>query len=221
VVGDFTNNFNRLYKYTPSGSVIGWPGVVEGPYCSYGDADYSTLGAGYFGIIYDEKTVRDINLATGSVISSWSPLTNMYGYAYIPGAAYKYVLVEGGTVYRFTVAGSLVSSFGVGWGKSLAACDRFAGRPGEFVIVGADGGARVYTGGGSLVRTFAVSRPPYFRHDTAICGPGYPAECNVTLWAHLKDYMPPWDRDWVYQVSIGNGVAVEPSSVGKVKALFR
>jgi hypothetical protein len=221
VVGDFTNNFNRLYKYTPSGSVVGWPGGVAGPYCSYGDADHSTLGAGYFGIIYAESSVRDIDLATGSVVNSWSPLPGLCGYAYIPGGAYKYLLDEGGTVYRFTVAGSRLSSFAVGWGKSLAACDRFAGRGGEFVIVAADGAVRVYSGGGSPVRTFAVSRPPYFRHDTAICGPGYPTECNLTLWAHLKDYNPPWDRDWVYQVSLGNGVPVEPTSVGRIKALFR
>ncbi|MEE9457532.1 MAG: hypothetical protein V3W11_10330 [bacterium] len=220
VVGDYTKNHNMLNKYTVSGSLVGGTGLA-GPYCSYGDADHSTLGSGYFAAIYGKSSVRDINLATGSLVSSWSPLADMYGYAYIPGGAYKYVLAEGRTVYRFTVTGSLVSSFAVGWGKSLAASDRFAGRSGEFVIVAADGAVKVYSGGGSLVRTFAVSRPPYFRHDTAVCGPGYPAECNTTLWAHLTDRMPPWDRDCVYQVSLGNGVAVAPASVGRIKALFR
>lgn len=223
VVGDYTVNFNRFYRYTPLGSLAGSGGVVAGPYCSYGDADHSTLGAGYFAAIYAENSVRDINLATGSVVSSWSPLADMYGYAYIPGGAYKYVLVKGGTVYRFKVAGSLVSSFTVGWGKSLAASDRFAGRSGEFVVVAADRAANVYSGDGSLIRTFVVPEVPYLclKYDTAVCGVGYPAECNTTLWAHLTDRMPPWDRDFVYQISLGNGVAVAPASVGKIKALFR
>ena len=221
VVGDFTNNFNRLYKYTPSGSLVGTAGVVEGPRCSYGDADHSTLGPGYFAIIYGGNSVRDIDLATGSVVASWAPFADMYGYAYAPGGAYKYVLVGGRTVYRFTTAGSLVNSFGVAGGKSLAASDSFGGRPGEFVLIGGDGTVKVYSGVGSPVRTFVVPKSPYFRYYTAICGPGYPAECNTTLWAHFKDYMPPWDRDYIYQVSLGNGVPVEPASVGKIKALYR
>jgi len=223
VVGDYTVNFNRFYRYTPSGSLVGSGGGVAGPYCSYGDADHSTLGAGYFAAIYGKNSVRDINIATGSVVSSWSPLADMYGYAYVPGGTHKYVLVKGGTVYRFTVAGSLVSSFGVGWGKSLAASARFAGRAGEFVIVAADRAANVYSGDGSLIRTFVVPEAPYLclKHDTAVCGVGYPGECNTTLWAHLTDRLPPWDRDFVYQISLGNGVAVAPTSIGKIKALYR
>ena len=223
-VGDYTNNrITYLFKYTPSGSSVGLARGLPGPYLLYGDADHSALGDGYFAIIYDESSVRDIDLASGSIVSSWSPFADMYGYAYIPGGAYKYVLTEGGTVYRFTVAGSLVSSFAVGWGKSLAASDRFAGRSGEFVIVAGDRAANVYSGAGSLIRTFVVPEAPYLclKHDTAACGVGYPGECNTTFWAHLTDRMPPWDRDFVYQISLGNGVAVAPASVGRIKALYR
>jgi hypothetical protein len=206
-----------INKYTLSGS---WAGVV----CylnrgGYPDADHSALGDGYFSLIASgpKDFVHDRETGGGSIVGSWCPGADIRGFAYIPGARYKYV-TDGWCVWRFTVSGSLVSSFYTNC-VSLAATDVFRGKSGEYVIAAGHKVVTVYSSAGSLKRTFAV--PPYMTNSGAVCGPGYPDDCGTTLWCIYDRYPQPYNEPYVYQISLGNGVAVAPMSVGKVKALFR
>jgi hypothetical protein len=54
----------------------------------------------------------------------------------------------------------------------------------------------------------------------ASCGPGYPSSYGTVFWG---TFTPPGARSnvWVYQIDLGNAVAVAPSSLGKVKAIYR
>ncbi len=222
VVGDYTNNrINYLYRYTPSGSFVENVRVLPGPYSVYGDADHSTLGTGYFAVIYGDNSVRDISMATGSLVSSWSPRADILGYGYIPNGAYKYLLAEGGGVYRYAATGSFVGSFAAAGGRSIAVTDRFLGSGGEYVVVAHDYVLVIYTASGSRVRSFPVKPAPRALLSGAMCGPGYPGECGVTLWCHYWEGGGVWTNHFVYQLSLGNGISVEPASVGKVKALYR
>ena len=222
VVGDYTNNkIIRLYKYTPSGSFLSVEGVLPGPYPSYGDADHSVRGPRYCGVVYEKETVRDVNLDTGSIASSWSPRGDILGYGYFPNGTRKYVLTEGGKVYRYTAGGSLIGSFAAAGGKSLAVTDRFLVSAGQYVVVAHDYVLVVYTGAGSRVRSFSVRPAPRALLSGAVCGPGYPGECGPTLWCHYWEGGGVWTNHFVYQISLGNGIAVEPTSVGRIKALFR
>ncbi len=222
VVGDYTNNkIIRLFMYTPSGSFVREEGIIPGPYPIYGDADHSVLGVGYFAIVYGESAVRDIDLATGSLVSSWSPRADILGYGYIPNGAYKYVQAKGGGVYRYAAGGSLVGSFAAPGGRSIAVTDKFSGSSGEYVVVAYDYALVIFTKAGSRVRSFPVKPAPRALLSGAVCGPGYPRECGTTLWCHYWEGGGVWTNHFVYQLSLGNGVAVAPASVGKVKALFR
>ena len=215
VVRDETKPWTAIYKYTPSGSfVAGGPGLD--PYGSYGDTDHSTLGSGCFSVVFDGNTVQDIDLLSGSVVNSWAPFSGIKGYAYIPGGRYKYVS-DGNCVYRYTAGGSLASSFFVPAGvSSVSATGAFCGQKGEYIVVTKDADATVFNTSGKQVTKF---RLPKFsiKNFSSVCGVGYPAECGTTFWCLEAIYY----GVYVCQISIGNGVAVEPASVGKIKALFR
>jgi hypothetical protein len=206
----------RYQTYTPTGSLVR-TGITD---FYLADADHSVLGDGYFAACNArESDVRDFVASSGSFVGSWPTPSVPHGYAYIPNTGYKYY-ADRSYVYRFTTAGSLVNSFSprVEPGP-LAATSFFAGREGEYIILGGGVGAtdpHVYTGDGSLIATF--KRPGYLNQG-CVCGPGYPPENGITYWCNQVSGR--YSYTYVFQISLGNGVPVEPTSVGKVKALFR
>jgi hypothetical protein len=122
-------------------------------------------------------------------------------------------------VYRYPTAGSLVGSFPIPgpYIGGIAATTKYKGRSGEYIVAAVwaydTDAVLVYNAGGSVVGTFDAPGTTY----GCVCGPGYPSSAGTTYWCNL--YTGP--TRWAYQLSLGNGVAVEPVSVGKVKALFR
>lgn len=212
-----------LKAYTPDGEFAFSSKVAA----HHSEADHSVLGNGYMAAIhwYGVSRIFDYSVYSGSIVGSWAPMEKMAAYAYIPGGRYKYVLsgeyAQDYYIYRFTTEGSLVSSFSTGLGiGGLAATDKFAGRDGEYLIVAKRWRRYVYTTSGSLIASFN-----HYQSDTTnygcVCGPGYPADYGTTLW-YIQSVRYPYPYDaYVFQAYLGNGVAVEPTSVGRIKALFR
>ncbi|MEE8640156.1 MAG: hypothetical protein V3T41_07080, partial [bacterium] len=177
---DETKPWTAIYKYTPAGSFVA-SGPALDPYGSYGDTDHSTLGSGYFSVVFSGNAVQDIDLSSGSVLNSWAPFSGIKGYAYIPGGRYKYIS-DGDYVYRYTTGGSLASSFFVPAGvSSVSATGVFGGQKGEYIIVTKDANTTVFNTSGKQVATFRLPRFS-FRNYSSVCGAGYPSECRTTFW---------------------------------------
>ncbi len=218
VTYDYGENF-YLIKYTPDGTKAGTIGLGYLPFgpvlLPYG-AGHSVSGAGYVSFSFDDGYLLTYSTSTGSLVESIQREPYFDQYAFIPGGRCIYVYLRR-VVYRMTRAWSLVNSFPVE-GRLGAATEDFNGGHGQYII--AEGGssgkaaAYIYTGAGSLVSTFPVM---YTGDDTA-CGPGYPASYGTTDWRFVKEAS---DHGWCYQIDLGGATAVAPSSLGKVKALFR
>jgi hypothetical protein len=204
---------NTLRTYTVSGSLTGT--VPLAGLTSAGDADHSPSGPGYFAVIERSSVIYEYLVSSGSFVRSITGGPNTVGGGYFPGSSYVYIHVRP-YVYRFTTAGSLVGSFLVSYSAGpIAATDRFNARAGDYVIVGAQtaGNTMVYTGAGSVVTTFTVPGGTY----GCVCGPGYPPSYGTTYWCNLAV----GSSRYAYQIELGNGTAVAPASVGKIKALYR
>jgi len=70
----------------------------------------------------------------------------------------------------------------------------------------------VYTAAGSAVTTFSIPGTTY----GCVCGPGYPASFGTTFWCNSD-----FGGRRAYQLDLGNGTAVAPVSLGRIRALFR
>jgi hypothetical protein len=177
------------------------------------------LGEGYFSLTASgtPDVIHDRETGGGSIVGSWCPGVDVKGFAYIPGGSYKYV-TDGRYVWRCTTSGRLVSSFSANC-VSLAAADVLCGRRGEYVVAAGHKVITIFNSNGSSLRTFAV--PRYMTNSGAVCGPGYPEDCGTTCWCIYDGYPQPYNQPYVYQISLGNGVAVAPTSMGKIKTLFR
>ena len=207
---------NTLRAYNVNGSLVN--SVSLAGLTDAGDADHSVLGGGYLAVLDGASMLRDYVISTGSLAGSVA-VPDKIGYGYIPGGAYMYV-AAGSYVRRYTTAGSLVSSFRIigSFIGGLAATRTFEGRSGEYVVVAvwaydSDVGM-VYTATGSTVATFTI--PGLTRG--CVCGPGHPLSFGTTFWCNSEVGA---GRRYAYQLDLGNGTAVTPTSLGRVKALFR
>ncbi|HUV87473.1 MAG TPA: hypothetical protein VMX79_10215 [bacterium] len=205
---------NTLRAYTVNGSLVN--SVNLAGLTDAGDADHSVLGGGYLAVLDGANMLRDYVVSTGSLARSVA-VPDKIGYGYIPGGAYMYV-AAGAYVHRYTTAGSLVSSFRIlgPYIGGIAATRTFEGRSGEYVVVAvwaydSDVGM-VYTATGSTVATFSI---PGTTHG-CVCGPGYPASFGTTFWCNSDV-----GGRRAYQLDLGNGTAVAPVSLGRIRALFR
>jgi hypothetical protein len=205
---------NTLRQYTVNGSLVrtvSLPGLTNA-----GDADHSPLGPAYFGVLERSNRIFEFRLATGSFVRSRAVGASTVGYAHFPGSPYFYTHT-GARIMRYTVAGSLVSSFDVSYSATvIAATRRFNDAGGEFVLVAnrSTGRTAAYTGAGSLVRYFNVPGPAV----GAVCGPGTGYTPKTRYWCTV----PAGSDRFAYEIDLGNvNVAVEPASWGSVKALFR
>ncbi len=215
VTYDYGENF-YLIRYTPDGTKAGTIGLGYLPFgpvlLPYG-ADHSVSGAGYVSIPFDDGYLLTYSTSTGSLVESIQREPYFDQYAFIPGGRYIYVCLRR-VVYRMTRAWSLVNSFPVE-GLLGAATEDFNGGHGQYIITERYGAtAYIYTGAGSFVSTFSTIRSG---KDTA-CGPGYPPSYGTTYWRFIKTAS---DHGWCYQIDLSGATAVAPSSLGKVKALFR
>jgi hypothetical protein len=207
---------NTLRRYTVGGSLLGT--VTLSRLTTPGDADHTSAGPGYLGVVESANSVFEYRVANGSFVRSVSTGSTTLGYAYFPASTYVYVHIGtySNIVYRCTTAGSIVSSFTVGSSAGpLAATNRFNDRAGDYVIVGSRIAlsARVFTGAGSFVRSFVMPAVTY----GCVCGRGAPSARGTTYWCNLRM----GTNFYAYQIDLGNTTAVAPTSIGKIKALYR
>lgn len=215
--------FHYATTYTPTGSYVGMSTYWN---CRFvpEDPDHSFLGTSYITLAVERGLVTYLKGGGNPVRWDHSDLIETLGYAYRPGSPYYFVGVAPESrdsdyvIYRFNTAGSLIGSFEPYYGAKLAVADRFAGAPGEYLITFAYSPRTcgVYDPTGSLIATFNNEAGSLYG---GTAGPGYPASYGTTLWALA---MQGHRDNVVYQIDLGNWTeAVEPASVGKVKALFR
>ncbi len=206
-----------LLLFTPAGDFVKSLTIYT---TAHGDADHCPRGPGYISAVnaYGGPGVHDYDVVTGSLIGSWTPSFWPRSFAYIPGGGYKYA-GDSYTVYRFTTGGSLVSSFaGFPNHFNLAATNEYAGRPGEYILCAYGLGVSVYDAGGTFVGSFTLPSYIYDMNMGACYGPGYPSELGTTYWC-VQAKWGYWA--WAYQLYLGNGIDVAPTSLGKIKVLYR
>jgi hypothetical protein len=204
---------NTLRRYTVGGSLVGTVALAR--LTNPGDADHSPLGPGFMGVVEASNRVHQYRIANGSLVTSMPTGPTTLGYAYFPGGAYLYAHV-GTYVHRYTTTGSFVSSFAVGYATTMmAATNRFEDKAGDYVIVASRSPrTMVFTGSGGFVRSFNLPEPP----AGCVCGPGTPYTPKTTLWCNI----PVGANRFAYQIDLGNkNVAVAPTSLGKIRALYR
>jgi hypothetical protein len=206
-------------KYTPNGSLAGSNSSYPEVQRVAEDADASFLGPGYMTIAL-EVGISTYDMSGFLVREDHMNLMESVGYAYRSGGPYYYVetwSTKDATYanYRFNTAGSLLGSFAPTYPGPLAATDRFAGLSGEYLIAANGSTSIAYTPLGSIVATFGFNAG-----STYGCGigPGYPTSYGPTLWV---GHYAGSGSGWVYQIDLGNGTAIQPASLGKVKILFR
>lgn len=204
---------NTLRRYTVGGSLLGT--VTLSGLTTPGDADHSPSGPGYFAVIERSSVIYEYVVSSGSFVRSIAAGPGTLGGGYFPGSTYVYIHMSP-HVYRFTTAGSLVSSFLVSYSAGpLAATNRFNDVAGDYVVVGSRVSlyATVYTGSGSRVTSFVLPAVTY----GCVCGPGAPSSRGTTYWCNLRMGV----ERFAYQIDLGNATAVAPASVGRIKALYR
>jgi hypothetical protein len=218
VIYDYGEYF-YMYRYTPDGTRTGGVDFGElpfGPGQLPDGADHSVLGAGYIAITFGNGFLLTYTTSTGQMVESVQYEPRFNHYAFIPGGRCIYVGV-GYDTYRVTRSWSIVNSFAAD-GAIHAATEDFNGGHGQYILTesGSTSTAHtlVYTGDGSLVSSF----PVIYSGKDSTCGPGYPASYGVTYWRFVKSDP---DFGWCYQIDLCGAVSVQPTSVGKVKALFR
>ncbi len=204
---------NTLRRYTVGGSLVGT--VALAGLTDAGDADHSPFGPGHLGVVETSNRVYQYRISNGSLVMSIPTGPTTLGYAYFPGGAYLYVH-SGPYVHRYTTTGSFVSSFAVGYSSTaIAATDRFDDKAGDYVIVASRStGTTVFTGAGSVVRSFNLPMPP----TGCVCGPGTPYTPKTTFWCNLAVGA----NRFAYEIDIGNkNIGVAPASLGRIRALYR
>lgn len=211
-----TSGTDYLRSFTPTGSVIGSAALAS---CQQPrDADHSLLGSNYIAILdYSASEVISYT-KSGSRVSAFGVPTGTTAYGYIPGAPYYY-LARSSFIFRYTTSGSMIASFyGGGTLTGIGASPAVNGLSGEYVLISRSGGAgftNCFTSNGSLVCGFII---PASGTEGSVVGPATIPAMTRTYWANQYNTT----SMWAYQVDIGGtGSAVVPSSVGRVKAMYK
>ncbi len=209
-----TDGDNYLYKFNTVGSLISavrLPGAVR-----LGDADYHPPGypSGTFGVVDEGANNVKVYSFDGSLVGTWRAApSNTVGYGVGGHMEDIYYLgTRDGVISVYNDRGSFVNSYATGVPTAdLAAGMSYLGYPGYYLFLGPSrigDPVRVYIGYGSLCGTFKL-----------------PGLYNVGAITFVKaDY---WclrhtgTEIWAYHVNVGPFMAVEPASLGKVKALFK
>jgi hypothetical protein len=216
----YTTPVFLLYTRLPTGTIVRSPGLEGFGNGGFTDADASILGDGYYTAIHVvDSTYRLLNYRAtdGSLVSSWILSGDVRGYAYAPGSDHLF-LSTSSNIVRFTTTGSQLNSFAAPNTTHIAVTNTLAGRNGEYILASSGNVVRAYTTAGSIVTSFNM---PGVNNDLGVvCGPGYPATNGTTLWCSLRVIAGSYIQ-YLFQLSLGNGINVEPSSLGRVKAIYR
>ncbi len=203
---------HSLRVFTTTGSLIAtytMPGGVV-----LGDADFPPAGySGYLAVVDEGSHELKAYTTTGSFYRVIRTLpSDVVGYG-VGGhvTAYLHLGTRGGVVYRYTPTWSFLNSFLTGMEiADLAAGQGYKGYWSDWLEVG---GARygepvrVYRGG-YFYGSFSL---PGVRNCGASAGFRSAYFCLRDLGTEI----------WAYVVELGPLMAVEPASLGKVKALFK
>ncbi|MEE9455993.1 MAG: hypothetical protein V3W11_02440 [bacterium] len=200
--------------FTSGGSLVAtypMPGGVM-----LGDADQAPEGySGCFAIVDEGSHELKAYTTTGSFHSVIRTLPSDV-VAYACGGHvvdYLYLGTTDGKVFRYTPAWSFLNSFWTGVPTAdLAAGCGYAGMWGDWVILGpsqAPAGLYAYTARGTFHSSFAL---PGIASRGALCVGG-----GTMMWC-LRDL---GTEIWAYQVDTGPLMAVEPASLGRIKALYK
>lgn len=205
-----------LATYTPAGSLVRSAALPNAN--APRDADFSTLGSGYFGVFDFDKKMLLTYKVDGSFVTSKPVPSDTTAYAYVPGSR-RYFLARGELIFRYTTDDVLVNKFYVGgYIGGLAATPVYDGKNGEYVVIGrsgAGGYSYVYSGAGSLIDSFVV---PGSGTYASIIGRAEPKKLQRTYWCVQRVGA----GRWAYQVEIeATAPAVLPASFGKVRAIYR
>jgi len=208
------DDYNYLYNFNTAGSLVSTvrlPGAVR-----LGDADFAPEGyAGCFAVVDEGSHELKAYTRTGSFYGVIRTLrSDVVGYG-VGGHVTKYLYLgtRDGVVYRYTPAWSFLYSFATGVEiADLAAGQGYNGYWGDWLEVGpARSGEpiRVYDGwGGSFYGSFSL---PGVRNCGASAGYRSAYVCLRDLGTEI----------WAYAVDLGPLMAVEPASLGRVKALYK
>lgn len=212
---------NHLRLYTSTGSQVS-TASVSGPSVPRG-GDHAHLGSGYVAFVCPTNTRLYVFRTTGgSPVTSFSasgtywPMNNFYDgtYYYTNGpynrnSWYRYTTSGGG-------AGSWTSGFGGSTCGSGAYTTHFEGNSGGYQISCSwTSGQPTYVSNmsGSLIKSFSL---PTANSNGATCGPSSGAYgtvywCNRYTGSALV----------AMEVDLSNATSVTPTSLGKVKSLYR
>jgi hypothetical protein len=224
------NAYTELQRFTASGSRVSRTKVE--PYYTYNDADRCHLGAGYFAVL-DGSFLKYVVKETGAVVGS----CQVFG----PGTSSPVNLAWDGTHYyvssgstrgdfrRYTPSGAYAGTWSsTQWPPGLTMClaTTFAHRTkkvaGRFLVAAAyyrdEPCCIINMWGGKVTATWSN---PAMTYTCACYGDSSkPATYGAALWlgGRRRD-----ESLWVYEVDVEarDAAAVVPSSVGRVKAIYR
>lgn len=219
---------HMIQRFTPGGSLVG-EGYAYGE-CYYMDAGRCHLGDGYFSVP-DGPTIEILTTAGAYVEYIWAPGPGGQGInAGDWDGQYYYVTSEGsrGEFRRYrpnweyagpwTIGGwpaSMTDTAAVAYGR------RARGKSGDYLMaVSTDGASGVFNiNNGSCLGTWQM--PPAWEYRSAAYGDSSrPGQFGAALWVlgYVRN-----DGYRVYEIDVGarGGQPVEPTSMGKIKAIYR
>lgn len=224
----YSTGTDYLRSFTTAGSVVGSV-VLTGATTPRGAA-HSHLGSGYVAIC-DATTKRLNNYAvkTGSQVTSFSYVAvGDQGEPFYNGTEYYICRAYSSNSkqwYRFTTTGSLAgvwtasgypftycraAAFTKQAAKTTYMIASEAANPNRHAIISMPHGDLIRSWSGTLT----------YISNGGICGPGAPTTFGTTYW--VNTYIPTALALWAFQWDLGKtGVAVTPTSLGKVKSLYR
>ena len=215
----------HVRRFTTAGSLLS-TFLLETAEPMYG-ADATHLGSGYMGICGGGANFKVVDLRTGYIVHSFPTRSEYVDFFYDGNDYYFKAFGTAGDFDRYSTTGVYRGKVFYGgyplnsWFGGAGYSRRFGGAAGSYVIV--DLWSRAVTfaithPGGSFVT--AWHSPAYASGFGSSCGPGAPSSYGPTFWAI---YERPNERNgWLYQIDIGGAIpAVEPASLGKIKAIYR
>jgi hypothetical protein len=205
---------NYLYKFISEGSLVS-SFLLRGA-SVLGDADRAPDGYSnsYFSVV--DVGTNDVKIYTveGSLVGTLFPAPPDTVAVGIGGHSYNYTYLgtSEGVIYRYWGKGILSGSIITGIEMyDLAGAGGYGSEWGNYVLLGPKRSSKLvyaYDFRGWLAGGFEL---PGIRNRGAVV-----YDYNL-YWCLREDA----DGLWAYRVSLGQGMPVEPASLGKVKALFK
>ncbi len=214
VISHESPGVNYLHKFVSKGSHVS-SFLLRGA-SVLGDADNAPDGySSYYFSVVDMGT-NDVKIYTveGSLVGTLFPAPPETVAVGIGGHSYNYIYLgtSDGVIYRYWGQGVFAGSFSTGIEiYDLAGSGAYAYEWGNHVLLGPKRPSKIvyaYNYAGRLAGGFEL---PGMRNRGAM------AYDYRFYWCLREDA----DGLWAYHVYLGQGMAVEPASLGRVKALFK